>query len=322
MNYDDDTNPFADSSIRQATAASFSNQPAYNDYNPFTNTTEAARPVPPYQQPSVAAVLPPAPAPVYQPPPPVYQPPPPVYQPSTPASASVTKPFATQQSTDRYTTDSKPAATRLDLSQYERQQAELEEREKRLAERERAISNPGKIGQRVNNFPPLPSICPCRPCFYQDINIEIPTQFQLWVRYIYYLWLAYALTLFLNMIAALSYFVVAKEGATTFGLSLVYLLLFVPLSYVCWFRPVYRAFREDSASNFMIFFLIFFIQLVITVLQFFGIANLGCGFILMIQLFAAGGSKIGVALLVMIVTFSFAMIGLAGSLLLIQVRYK
>jgi hypothetical protein len=47
--------------------------------------------------------------------------------------------------------------------------------------------------ERENNFPPLPKICPCRPCFYQDINIEIPNQFQLWVRYIYYLWLGMCL---------------------------------------------------------------------------------------------------------------------------------
>lgn len=33
--------------------------------------------------------------------------------------------------------------------------------------------------------------------------------------------------------------------------------------------------REDSAANFMIFFLVFFIQIVITTLQFFGLAKLG-----------------------------------------------
>lgn len=43
------------------------------------------------------------------------------------------------------------------------------------------------------------------------------------------------------------------------------------------------------------------------------------GFILMIQLFAAGGKKILVGLLVMLVTCSFAMIALVGSLLLIKV---
>jgi hypothetical protein len=42
----------------------------------------------------------------------------------------------------------------------------------------------------------------------------------------------------------------------------------------------------------------------------------------MIQLFAAGGSKIGVGFIVMIVTFSFAILALADGLLLIKVRNK
>jgi len=42
--------------------------------------------------------------------------------------------------------------------------------------------------------------------------------------------------------------VVDKAGAATFGLSLVYLILFVPASYACWFRPIYRAFRLDIVS--------------------------------------------------------------------------
>ncbi len=46
------------------------------------------------------------------------------------------------------------------------------------------------------------------------------------------------------------------------------------------------------------------------------------GFMLMIKLFAAGGSKIGVGLLVMIVTLSFAIIAFADGLLLMKVRHK
>lgn len=90
------------------------------------------------------------------------------------------------------------------MSQFERQQAELEEREKRLAERERELRNGSSGGRfssfvihsirslglpREKNFPPLPNWFPCRSCFYQDISVEIPTEFQIWVRYLYYLWL-------------------------------------------------------------------------------------------------------------------------------------
>ncbi|CAF1284887.1 unnamed protein product [Rotaria sordida] len=234
MNYNDDYNPFADSSIQQATASSFSNQQPVNEYNPFAKTATTAQPAPPppppSQQPNIAAVLPPTQPATYQSP---------FYASSAPPPNTVQRPIETP--------------TRVDLSQYERQQAELEQREKRLTDRERALSDSTKLQKREKNFPPLPKFCPCGPCFYQDINIEIPSQFQIWVRYLYYLWLMYSATLFLNMIAALSYFVVDKNGAATFGLSLVYLFLFIPSSYICWFRPIYRAFRSYHAIDFMFF---------------------------------------------------------------------
>jgi len=90
-----------------------------------------SQPAPPPQQSYIPAVLPSAPAPA-------------PYQP--PSYSSVTTPIAAQQPTEKYGNDTKQTSTRIDLSQYERQQAELEEREKRLAERERAITNAAASG--------------------------------------------------------------------------------------------------------------------------------------------------------------------------------
>jgi hypothetical protein len=44
------------------------------------------------------------------------------------------------------------------------------------------------------------------------------------------------------------------------------------------------------------------------------------GFILMVKLLSAGGKKIAVGIIAMIVTFSFAIIALADGLLLVKVR--
>jgi len=43
--------------------------------------------------------------------------------------------------------------------------------------------------ERKNNFPPLPSWCPVQPCFYQDLSVEIPLEFQRIVRLAYYFWI-------------------------------------------------------------------------------------------------------------------------------------
>ena len=42
---------------------------------------------------------------------------------------------------------------------------------------------------RSNNWPPLPDFCCWKPCFFQDISIEIRPEFQSIVRQLYYLWL-------------------------------------------------------------------------------------------------------------------------------------
>ena len=44
------------------------------------------------------------------------------------------------------------------------------------------------IVQRENNFPPLPAKFCCKPCFYHDISVEIPIEFQRTCKMMYYLW--------------------------------------------------------------------------------------------------------------------------------------
>ena len=50
--------------------------------------------------------------------------------------------------------------------------------------------------------------------------------------------------LFLNILASLAYLIVdTNNGGTVFGLSILWFILFTPCSFLCWYRPVYKAFR-------------------------------------------------------------------------------
>uniref|UniRef100_A0A1A8FME2 Secretory carrier-associated membrane protein n=2 Tax=Nothobranchius korthausae TaxID=1143690 RepID=A0A1A8FME2_9TELE len=44
-------------------------------------------------------------------------------------------------------------------------------------------------------------------------------------------------------------------GVTNFGLAIIWVLMFTPCSYVCWFRPIYKAFKwvENTRTLLLLF---------------------------------------------------------------------
>ena len=104
------------------------------------------------------------------------------------------------------------------MTYFQRRQEELERRARELDRREQEIRNAPTNGKNLfllnktvffklltlyssftvkqNNWPPLPKICPIQPCFYQDINVDIPVEFQQIVKYVYYLWIGKSSNLF------------------------------------------------------------------------------------------------------------------------------
>merc|ERR1719245_2133153 len=124
----------------------------------------------------------------------------------------------------------------ISTAEFQKRQEELEKRARELDRREEELRNaPQNV--RQNNWPPIPSFCPVRACFYQDINVDIPVEFQQIVKYVYYLWIAHtALRLSNVVIGLLSVFVGADSGFINLILALVYLVVFTPLSYLFWFR--------------------------------------------------------------------------------------
>ncbi|KAG5319616.1 SCAM1 protein, partial [Pseudoatta argentina] len=85
---------------------------------------------------------------------------------------------------------------------------------------------------RRNNWPPLPDKCCFQPCFYQDIDVEIHTDFQKTVRQLYYLWMFHGFVLLLNVIGGFV-LMLCGQGFSAFGLAILYLILFTPFSFMC-----------------------------------------------------------------------------------------
>ncbi|KAG8197188.1 hypothetical protein JTE90_011346 [Oedothorax gibbosus] len=245
--------PFSDPAVTRVTNQANVAPPALDDYNPFADQQQAQQNKTPsgaLPQYNTAQMKPEASQPA------VMQPisePPPAYSPT--------------------------AAQPLISAELQRKEEELRRKEAELQAKEEAL-RAGTYDARANNWPPLPDSFCVGPCFYQDIAVDIPLEFQKLVKTMYYLWIYYACVMCLNMLAALALLIAGAGSATLFGFSLLAFLLFTPLSFVCWFRPLYKAFRADSSFNFMVFFFIFFFQFVLSLVYAIGIPDFGsCGFI-------------------------------------------
>ncbi|XP_028650914.1 secretory carrier-associated membrane protein 3 [Erpetoichthys calabaricus] len=245
----DATNPFQDPAVIQHTTNT--GYATLDLYNPFDNNQG---PPPPYEQSS-------------QKPPLAVQS---TVQPTAPPQPKKSTPTEPRN----YGTQGPVNAATADLL---RKQEELERKAAELDRREKELQNAslGKDTTRRNNWPPLPSFCPIQPCMYQDINVEIRQDLQKTVSTMYYFWMFSACVLLFNFIANLSHFCVLTSSGVDLGLSILWILLFTPCSFLCWFRPVYKAFRSDSSFNFFVFFFIFFVQVVLYVLQAIGIPGWG-----------------------------------------------
>lgn len=134
----------------------------------------------------------------------------------------------------------------------------------------------------------------------------------------YYIWLFYICALTVNVLVALALVTIDGSQSYTFGFSIIYLLLFTPCSFVCWYRPVYKAFRSDSSFNFFLFFLVYFSQFCVTVIQCIGFSYVGtCGYLNAITTLTTH-TVAGILMLLVAVLFTLCAVG--NMLLLLRVN--
>ncbi|KAA3676877.1 secretory carrier-associated membrane protein [Paragonimus westermani] len=219
-------------------------------------------------------------------------------------------------------------AQRLTTAELERRQKELDAKAAELARREEEQNRLAEQARRgglgsgpAKNWPPLPSFLPCGPCFYQDIELEITQEFQKIVKFGYYLWLSYAALLCLNLFGAFLFFVGtgALSGGSLFGVAILVCALCIPASFICWFRPLYKAFRSNSSVNFFIFFFVFGVQVVIMGIQSLGILNWGsCGWITGLTVIK---SNPAIGVITLLIACLFTVLTVVGAMYLIRVHH-
>lgn len=278
--------PFADPSVQQA--ARGGQQGSLDEYNPFADGNET-RPAAGGRGGGGGGIPPPRPA----------QTQPAILQPT--------------EQPPPYTENS---AQKINTDDLQKRQEELERKAAELQRKEQEMRNM-QFQDRQNNWPPLPKFCPLGPCFYQDFSVDIPLEFQRTVKFVYYLWMFYSVVLFLNVLGSLAWFIVDGQGGTTFGLSIVWFVLFTPCSFLCWYRPLYKAFRSDSSFNFFVFFFIFFFQFIVCIIQALGITNFTVGWINGLSVI---GSHTGAGVTMLIVALFFTIHAILKIILLIRVH--
>uniref|UniRef100_A0A0N4ZFK7 Secretory carrier-associated membrane protein n=1 Tax=Parastrongyloides trichosuri TaxID=131310 RepID=A0A0N4ZFK7_PARTI len=219
-----------------------------------------------------------------------------------------------------------PSSSSTTADDLFRQQEELRRKEQELQRRQQefeqrqAQSNSGRNSQ-PHNWPPIPSAIPLEPCFYQDIEVEIPVQFQKIVRMVYHVYLIYVTASALNVIASLFYFLFGGGGLGIFFLSMIEMVLFSSCSYLFWFRPVYKAFRDDSSFNFMVFFFVLFFHSIFCFVQALGLSSYACGWTNGIATFSEH-PFVGLIMIVSALGYTAAFLGIAVSLFQVYGVYR
>lgn len=137
-----------------------------------------------------------------------------------------------------------------ELSNWE---SDLQRREKDIKRREQAVAGVN-IPTDDRNWPPF------FPIIHHDIANEIPVHAQKLQYLAFASWLGLVVCLTFNVIAVIVCWI-KGGGVKIFFLATIYALLGVPLSYVLWYRPLYRAMRTDSALKFGWFFLFYLLHL-------------------------------------------------------------
>jgi len=168
-----------------------------------------------------------------------------------------------------------PSDTTIDMAEYERRLADLEARERAVAERERKVAHDQsaadqKMQQAMSGKPskPEPNWPPCLPkkIVYQNFSEEIPDVVRTRVRMAYWHFLASLIVLLYNLVCAVSCLI--GLGPEAIG-DLILACVFIPFLGAMFFfvyRRLYKAAKSGSSLSYFLFFIFFTIEILIAIL--------------------------------------------------------
>ncbi|KAK1378859.1 Secretory carrier-associated membrane protein [Heracleum sosnowskyi] len=145
-------------------------------------------------------------------------------------------------------------------AELKKKERELQAREADLKKREQIVRRKEEAAQRAGivledkNWPPF------FPIIHHDIANEIPIHLQRLQYVAFSTYLGLVLCLFWNIIATTSAWIKGEDPKIWF-LAIIYFISGVPGGYVLWYRPLYRAFRTDSALKYSRFFLFYLVHI-------------------------------------------------------------
>jgi len=132
-------------------------------------------------------------------------------------------------------------------------EAELRRREQEVKRKEDAAARAGIVLEE-KNWPPF------LPIIHHDIANDIPIYLQKLQYTAFSTFLGLVLCLTWNVIAVSTAWI-QGEGVKIWFLALIYFIAGVPGAYVLWYRPLYRAFRTESAMKFGWFFMFYMLHI-------------------------------------------------------------
>ncbi|KJE91263.1 hypothetical protein CAOG_02423 [Capsaspora owczarzaki ATCC 30864] len=192
-------------------------------------------------------------------------------------------------------------------------------REAQLADRERALD---ESGLHPPNWPAFPKWCifPFKPLIYHSIDDEIPAAQRVLIKRLFRDWIFTCFCWVINCIAAFSALVGCgdcSDTGTSFAVALIFMFVFIPGAFVCWYRVIYKGLVNDKTFSYLKFFFVFGFQVGCNILFAIGIPGTGAsGFIVA---FSAFSENTAVAIILLVSAVFWAINSVVSLFLLKQV---